>query len=73
MIKKKRILIKIYNTRTSTQSVIVGSQSPSFINNGLEDLTDVVAVTPETGDTIVYHANTDTYNVEQLTINGGTF
>lgn len=41
--------------------------------NRLDQLTDVVETTPSNNATLVYNSSTDTYNVQEMNLDGGTF
>ncbi len=73
------IKIKVVNIggsiKPSTQAdaVTVTSSGVSSPTARLDTLLDVVEGTPTNNSTLVYYAATDTYVVEQLNLDGGSF
>lgn len=41
--------------------------------NRLDELADVVESSPSNNATLVYNSSTDTYNVQEMNLDGGTF
>lgn len=39
----------------------------------LDQLTDVVEASPVNNSTLVYNSSTDTYNVQEMNLDGGTY
>jgi len=80
---KESIAVGVPNRRTAattnTQPITLKSQSRTV--NYLDDMLDVVEVSPQDGFTLVYNSATDKYEVRQLTatditinsLDGGTF
>lgn len=60
--------------RPSTQAGAVTVTSASGVTaSRLDSLVDVVEGTPQNNSTLVYYSANDTYVVEQLNLDGGSF
>ena len=58
---------------TQANAVTVTSSSGAALPTRLDSLIDVVEGTPQNNSTLVYYSANDTYVVEQLNLDGGSF
>lgn len=78
IVTTSRINVRVSNT----SSTLLNSSVPVTIKNNpvitvgdrtLESLDDVLVVDKANGSTIAYSANTNKYEIKQLSLDGGTF
>lgn len=58
---------------TQADAVTVTSSATIVASNRLDNLQDVVEGSPADGSTLVYDETTDTYIVQELDLDGGSF
>jgi hypothetical protein len=78
IVTTSRINVRVSNT----SSTLLNSSVPVTLKNNpvitvgdrtLESLDDVLVVDKASGSTLAYSANTNKYEIKQLTLDGGTF
>jgi len=78
IVTTSRINVRVSNT----SSTLLNSSVPVTLKNNpvftvgdrtLESLDDVLVVDKANGSTIAYSANTNKYEIKQLSLDGGTF